>query len=577
MAQKLDRREFLQAATAAAAAYALASCKPEIVEKEVTRVVQATAEPTAAATPAPIEVNINMALNRGDIGSGGDLGCSGGVHTYFSNYLMYAGLVRLNQDLEPTPDMAESWTINDVGDVYTFKLKPNLKWSDGTPITAHDYEWTIKRNLDNKLWCAGWFWQLADIKGARAYYTGESTDPDTVMVKALDDLTLEVQLEYPAGFWIMVVTLPTFMAIPRAAVERALEANGEGIPQDWWKPPHAVYSGPFKCVQWITDLRFYLEANENYHFGRPKIDKLNVHMLQNAATIMAAYEADEIDLVDVPETEYLRVVADPELSAQMVSNSELMTQHLVWDAGVKATEDPRVRQAIACAIDRETLCNDVLPGIGTPAYQFLPPGLLGYDGVIGTELKYNPDKAKKLMADAGFSDLSTFPELLLQYAAGNVMFQTMFEGIQAMIQESLGIKVTLVPGEQTSMGVKLADLRYNTPLLWRQLWGADFPDSHNFMSAIYTCPPPQAAAWEHPERVLCSRKFDELVWAAAAESDPAKRTEIYKQCEQELIIDNPFIIPLYYAQRHRLIKPWLKDVFVVPLSFVQIRENTYVE
>jgi len=577
MSTTMNRRVFLQAATAAAAAAALASCKPETIEKEVTRIVQATAVPTAVPTPIPVEVNINMALNRGDLGTGGDPGCSGGVHTFFMNYMMFGSLVRLNQDLEPVPDMAESWTVNDTGDVYTFKLKPDLKWSDGTPITAHDYEWSIKRNLSHDMWCGGWFWQLADIKGARAFYTGENTDVDSVAVKALDDLTLEVTLEYPAGFWIMVATLPTFMVLPKTSIDAAIEKNGEGKPEDWWKPPLGKYSGPFKVVNWITDLRIYLEANDNYHFGRPKIDKLNVHMLQNAATVMAAYEAGEMDIVDVPETEYLRVRDDPELSAQLVDNDELMTQHLVWDFGPEATKDPRVRQAIACAIDRETLMRDILPGTGSPAYQFLPPGLLGYDGAIGTELKYNPEKAKQLMAEAGFSDLSKFPGLLLQYAAGNVMFQTMFEAIQAMIQDSLGIKVTLVPGDQTSMGVKLAELRYNTPCLWRQLWGADFPDSHNFMSSIYTCPPPQNAAWEHPERVLCNKTFDELVWKAAATSDAAEREQLYKQCEQELIINNPFIIPLYYAQRHRLVKPWLKNVFIIPMSFVQIREDTYVE
>lgn len=580
MVQKLDRREFLQAASAAAAVYALAACKPQTVEveKEVTRVVEKIVEATAVPTsPLPITANINMALNRGDIGDAGEPGCSGAVNSYYMNYMMFAALVRLTDKLEIEPDLAESWTVSADGTVYTFKLKPDLKWSDGTPLTAHDFEWSIKRNLDPKMWCGGQFWQLVDIKGSRAYYTGENTDPDTVGVKAIDDLTLEVQTETPAGYFIQVCTLPAFMAVPKASVDKALEINQEGRPQDWWKPPLGVYSGPFMPVNWITDLRVYFEANPYYAHGKPKIDKLNIHMIQNTATVMAAYEVGELDMVDLPETEYLRVIKDEELSADMVTSKELGVQHLVWDMGVPATEDPRVRQAFACAIDKETLMKDVLPGVGSPAYQFLAPGLIGYNPEIGQELKYDPDKARKLLSDGGFPNPADFPEMLINYGAGSTLYQTMFEAIQAMVQDALKIKVTLVPGDQTSLGVKLADMRYKQPLVWRQFWGADYPDPHNFMVVLYTCPPPQAAAWATPERVLCNEKFDELVWQAAAETDNVKRAELYRLCEEQLVVENPFVIPLYYPTRHRLIKPYLKNVVIIPQSFVMIRENTTIE
>ncbi|NLG28065.1 MAG: peptide ABC transporter substrate-binding protein [Chloroflexi bacterium] len=577
MVHKLDRREFLKAAAASAAVAALAGCKPEVVEKEVTRVVEATAVPTAVPTPAPIVANINMALNRGDIGDAGEPGCSGAVNSYFMNYMMFAALVRLNDKLEIEPDLAESWTVSDDGMTYTFKIKADAKWSDGSPLTANDFEWSIKRNLDPKMWCGGQFWQLVDIKGSRAYYTGEVTDPDTVGVKALDDVTLEVQTENPAGYFIQVCTLPAFMAVPKASIDKALEINGEGRPQDYWKPPIGIYSGPFVPTEWITDLRVKFDANPYYSHGKPKIDQLVINMIQNTATVMAAYEVGELDMVDLPETEYLRVIADPELSADMVTSKELGVQHLVWDMGVPATEDPRVRQAFACAIDRELLMSDILPGVGSPAYQFLAPGLIGYNPEIGQELKYDPDKARKLLSDGGFPNPSDFPEMLINYGAGNTLYQTMFEAIQAMVQDALKIKVTLVPGDQTSLGVKLSDMRYKQPLVWRQFCGADYPDPHNFMVVLYTCPPPQAAVWETPERVLCNEKFDEYVWQAAAETDNAKRADLYRLCEEQLVVENPFVIPLYYPTRHRLIKPYLKNVVIIPQSFVMIREQTTIE
>jgi oligopeptide transport system substrate-binding protein len=576
MSNTINRREFLQATTAALAVAALAGCAKEAPTPTVGPTPVPTPVPPTP-TPTPVVVNINMALNRGDVGGNGDPGCSGAVNSYYINYMMYAALVRLTDKLEIEPDLAESWTISPDGMTYTFKLKPDLKWSDGSPLTAKDFEWAIKRNLDPKLWCGGQFWQLVDVKGARPYYSGEVADPETVGVKALDDVTLEVQLENAAGYFIQVCTLPAFMALPKASIDKALEINGEGKPNDFWKPPVGIYSGPFMPVNWITDLRIYFDANPYYCHGKPKIDKLNIHMIQNTATCMAAYEVGELDMVDMPETEYLRVVADEELSKDLVTSKELGVQHLVWDMGVEATKDPRVRQAIACAIDRETMMSSILPGVGAPAYQFLAPGLIGYDGVVGTELKYNPDKARQLLSDGGFADPTKFPEFLINYGAGNVLYQTMFEAIQAMIQDALKITVTLVPGDQTSMGVKLADMRWKQPLVWRQFWGADYPDPHNFMAILYTCPPPKDGTWATPERVRCSRKFDELVWKAAAETDNAKRAELYHQCEQELVVDNPFVIPLYYPTRHRLIKPYLKNVVIIPQSFVMIRENTTLE
>lgn len=576
MSQTFNRREFLQAATAAMAVAALASCAEEVP----TPTTGPTPEPTAVPptpTPEPIVCNINMALNRGDIGDSAEPGCSGAVSSYFMNYLMFAALVRLNSSLEIELDMAESWTVSDDGTVYTFKLKPDLKWSDGTAITAHDFEYSIKRNLEPTMWCGGQYWQLVDIKGSRAYYTGENTDPASVYVTALDDLTLEVQTENAAGYFIQVCTLPSFMAVPKASIDAALAINGEGKPQDWWKPPLGIYSGPFVVTNWITDLRIYMEANPYYSHGKPKIDQLVINMIQNTATCMAAYEVGELDMVDVPETEYLRVIASPELSADLYTSKELAVQHLVWDAGVPATEDPRVRQAVACAIDRELLMSDILPGVGSPAYQFLAPGLIGYNPEIGQELKYDPDKARQLLSDGGFPNPSDFPELLINYGAGNTLYQTMFEAIQAMIQDSLKIKVTLVPGDQTSLGVKLSDVRYKQPLLWRQYWGADYPDPHNFMVVLYTCPPKTASSWDTPERVLCNETFDELVWQAAAETDNTKRAELYRLCEEQLVVENPFVIPLYYPTRHRLIKPYLKNVTIIPQSFVMIREDTTID
>jgi len=298
-------------------------------------------------------------------------------------------------------------------------------------------------------------------------------------------------------------------------------------------------------------------VNENYHNAKPGVDRVILNQITAEATAIAAYESGDLDIVDVPAGEFPRVRDDAVLSQEMIVTPELGVFHLVFTFQ-KPLDDVKVRHAIAMSIDKETLCNTIIPGIGTPAYEFLPPGLVGYDANTGSELKYNPEGARQLMVEAGYPDGAGFPDVYFSYGA-NTTYQTIFESLQAMIKASINVTIILAPGDQTSAGVTVSD----KPRLWRQFWGADYPDSHNFMSILYTCAPPSdTARYGKTELYYCSEKFDTLVWEAAAEVDTEKRAALYKQCEQEFIVDNPAVIPLYYTARTRLVKPYVKGLII---------------
>ena len=555
----LTRREFLTASLASAATLLIAGCQP--VTDGASRI-----NPAPSATPRPRVLRINMPLNRGDIGAAADPGCSGAYHSYFINSLMFSALIALDAHLQPTPDLAASWQINDDGTVWRFRLRKDVAWSDGTPVTAHDFAWAIKRNLAPTLYCGGQYWQLVDIQGARAFYTGETADANRIGVRALDDLTLEVTLENPSAYFINLASLPSFMALPRQAVEKAGD-------QAWTQPANVVSNGPFRLVEWVPEKQMIFTPNPGYHGGAPGVDRLIVNMIRQESTALSAYEAGELDMIEVPVAELGRVRADAKLSQELQSNAELTTMHLRLSVQIKPLDDVRMRHAFALAIDRETLCNKVLPGIGQPAYQFLPPNMLGHGGQHGRELAFDPARGRALLTAAGYASGKEVPLVYWQYEQ-NETYQTLFETLQAMILENLGVRTELAP---TEAGARQAwrSQRPLRPHFYRQLWGADYPDAHNFMTVLYTTPPPQADLWKTtPELIYSNRTFDDLVRQAARELDPVKRAARYQQCERILVLDDPAIIPLYYVMRHRLIKPTLQGLIINGMgapAFRQVR------
>ncbi len=229
--------------------------------------------------------------------------------------------------------------------------------------------------------------------------------------------------------------------------------------------------------------------------------------------------------------------------------------HLRLSVQLKPFDDVRVRHAFALAIDRETLCNKVLPGIGQPAYQFLPPNLLGHDGEIGRELAFDPAHGRELLAAAGYPDGKDMPLIYWQYEQ-NETYQTMFEALQAMLLEHLGVRTELAPTEAGARA-GLARAAPAAPALLPPAVGRGLPRPAQLHGRALHHP---AAPGRHLEDdagadLQQRRRSTRLVWQAAKEQDPVRRAELYQRCEQILVIDDPAIIPLYYALRHRLIKP----------------------
>ncbi len=565
-AKPISRRSFL-ALTALTTTSALVACTqaatpaaPQATGAPAAATSAATEAPTTAPTSAPAAVQervlyLNSPAFYGDPGGGTDPGCSGGMNTVFANQLMFSALTYFDEKMQPQPDSAESWKPNSDSSVWTFTLRKDLKWSNGQPITAKDFEWSIKRNASPDISCGGGIIYMLDIiKGVTDYVGKKNTDPNSVGVKALDDYTLQFTLNGPAAYFPVMVEYPNYAPVPQQAIKDF------GKDTQWTQPQHVLSNGPFKLVEWVRDDHMTYVPNQ-YWFGysdkKPGLDKIVVKMIKNTATAVAAYETGELDVLEVPTGELPRITADPVESKQMVKFAKLLTQYMQIRPGTKPFDDIRVRNALAIAIDRESIAK-VLNNTVVPAYQVLAPGMLGHDDNLIPEMAYSPDKARKLLADAGFPGGQGFPKFWINSNTTDD-YQNMFEAISAMYKDVLGLNMELALMDPGARGA-WADQTPFRPHLWREMWGMDFPDSHNTMNFMASKLNPNTTI--HPEYNWKDNKFGPLVKQAAQEVDPQKRADLYKQADRIGCWENPIIIPIYYAISELLIKPRVTDAII---------------
>jgi ABC-type oligopeptide transport system substrate-binding subunit len=555
-----------QATTAPAATEAATEAPKPTEAPQPTEAPKATEAPTTAERV----LHLNSPSFYGDPGGGTDPGCSGGGHTIFANKLMFSSLTYFDAKMQPQPDCAESWTHNDDSSIWTFKLRKDLKWNNGTPITAKDFEWTIKRNASPDISCGGGIIYMLDaIKGVTDYAGKKNSDPNSVGVKALDDYTLQFTLNGPAGYFPIMVEYPTYAPLPQQPIKDF------GKDTQWTQPEHVISNGPYKLVEWVRDQRMTYVPNEYWHGyanTKPGVDKIVVNMIKNQTTAVAAYETGELDVIEVPTGELDRINKDPELSKQMTTYADLLTQYLQIRPGTKPFDDIRVRHALAIAIDREAIAK-VLNNSVTPAYQILAPGMLGHDDQLIPEMMYNPDNARKALADAGFPGGKGFPKFWIN-SNHTDDYQAMFEALASMYKDVLGIEMELALLDPAARGA-WTDQKPYRPHLWRERWGMDFPDSHNTMN--FMASKSKAKSEPHPEYNWHDAKFEEVITQAGREADSAKRAELYKQADRICCWENPIIIPIYYAIAHVMVKPRVQNVWVIPIDGTTYRNVTVTD
>lgn len=528
----LTRRQFLQWTALATSTGVMAACTSAV----------APGGTSGGEAPAPAETPgaeivpqvLRYPMYNEETGNW-DYTLSGGGFGLQMGLEMMDALTDLDpQTGEVLPKVAESWEFLEDGSVVHFTLRDDVTWSDGTPVTAQDYEYAIKRNLDPET-ASQYAWALYQIEGAEAFNTGETTDRDTVGVKALDDTHLEIRLHEPTPYLPKLTALWVTFPLKQEVVEQ--------YGDEWWHPENALTNGPFRPEEWQIDQKWTLVRNENYWGDMPTIERVEYTLFENPETqSLTAYEADELDIAMVSAADMERVQNDPVLSKELHVWPRSANWQLRLDMSNEDSplSDQRVRQALYLAIDRERLANNVLKGTMGPAWTFIPPGTVGHNP--DARLEGGVEEAKQRMADAGYPDGQDFPGFKLVFVSSQGDASLMVQALAGMWKDALGIDIELVPA----------------PNNWRELiktepydmyigrWYADYEDPQDWHNLMLV--------QDHVSTHYNNQEWIAEVEAAKVELDPDKRREMYEQAEVDLMRDLP-IIPLTFPSQIWVIKP----------------------
>lgn len=455
----------------------------------------------------------------------------------------FAGLVQADPaTLEPLPEIATHWDVSPDGRTYTFHLRPS-HWSDGTPLTAHDFVFSFRRLVDPAT--ASKYATNGHIFRGGAAISGGDAPPESLAVRAIDDLTLEVTLENPIPYFLHFLTFYSFMPIPRHLLE---ELAARGIDEELWtRPEHVVCNGPYRMTEWRFRQRMVFEKNPRYWDAEHvRLERVRLAMVESATTALTMYAAGEFDWPG-SNTALPAEFMDELARYDDFHRHPYLAVYFYWiNTQAPPLDDPLVRRALSLAIDREALVTHVARGGQIPSAALVPDGLAGYEG-IPLPL-FDPAAARDLLRQAGYERPEDLPPVTLMYNTSEGHKQVA-EAIQQMWKKELGIRVEL---ENQEWKVFLANAEQMNFQICRMGWTGDYADPFTFLELLSSDCGNNHSAWVNPE-------YDALLREANRTSDPSLRLARLREAEALMLEAQP-LIPLYVYTRSQLIKPYVRGI-----------------
>src|SRR5437867_4910149 len=442
---------------------------------------------------------------------------------------LFAGLTRYNPaDATPIPDLAERWDLSADGRVYTFHLRANAVWSTGEPITARDFVYSWLRVLDPAS-AAEYAGQLFYLKNGEAYNAGRVKDPSQVGVTALDHHTLRVELSHPTAFFLDLCTYVTLRSVPRQAIEK----NG-----DRWLMTHPVpCSGPYELAAWRVNDRIRLRKNPRYwDAANTKSEIVDLLPCTSANTALNLYETGMADIVwdkTLVPVELLDVLLK---RPDFHSFSYLGTYFIRFNVTRKPFDDPRVRKALALVIDKRRIVDKITRGGERVGSSQTPPGIPGYESPAG--LGYEPDRARKLLAEAGFAGGKGFRSFDYLCDTTSRLHARIAGELQERWRRERGVHMEIRKLEWKTYLRAQGELDYD---LCRSSWIGDYNDPNTFLDMFMSNNGNNRTGWSNA-------RYDEQVRDANEQVDRENRAQLLQQAEILLVREEaPIVTPYYYA------------------------------
>lgn len=472
---------------------------------------------------------------------------------------LFEGLLVTDVDGHPAPGVAEKWENKDFK-VWTFHLRKDAKWSDGTPVTAEDfvYSWQRLANPNTASPYASYL-QYGHIANIDDIIAGKKPVTD-LGVKAIDANTFEVTLSEPVPYFYKLLVHPSVSPVPKSAVEK--------FGEKWTQPANIVTNGAYKLKDWVVNERMVLERNPQYwDNAKTVINQVTYLPISSEVTDVNRYRSGEIDMTynNMPIELFQKL--KKEIPKEVHVDPYLCTYYYEINNQKAPFTDVRVRTALKLALDRDIIVNKVKNQGDLPAYSYTPPYTDGMKLVEPEWFKWSQEKrneeAKKLLAEAGYT-----ADKPLTF---NLLYNT------SDLHKKLAIAVASIWKKNLGVNVKLENQEWKTFLdtrhqgtfdVARAGWCADYNEPTSFLNTMLSDSSNNTAHYKSPS-------FDKIIADTLKVSDDAQRAELYAKSEEQLDKDSA-IVPVYYYVNARLVKPWVggytgKD----PLDNISVK-NLYI-
>jgi len=470
-----------------------------------------------------------------------------GVAEHHIQMALFEGLVSEDPvDLHPVPGVAERWDISEDGMVYTFHLR-DAKWSNGDPITAEDFVLSYKRALTPRL-ANEYAAMLFHVVNAREYYSGEVGDFREVGFKAIDNKTLEIRLNNSVPFFLSLLNHHSWYPVHVPTIEKYGEFDDRR--NTWTRPGRFVGNGAFVLEEWKINNVLVVRKNPQYwDADRVRLNRIFFYPIESYDTEERAFRAGQVHKTEkLPLAKIPRYMASdaelPEEERVLMSTPYLGTYHYMFNTSLPGMDNPKVRKALNLAIDRASIVKNVTQGGEVAAFSFVPPNCAGYNSKYKVE--YNVEKARQLMAEAGYPNGEGFPEYSILYNT-NEAHKTIAEAIQQMWKKNLGIDCKL---ENQEWKVYLNSKTEGDFEMVRFGWIGDYNDPNTFLELYTKESGNNNSNW-------WSDDYDRLLQEAGREGDQEKRYAIMQEAEKILLEELP-IMPIYYYMTTYLLDPRVK-------------------
>jgi oligopeptide transport system substrate-binding protein len=453
---------------------------------------------------------------------------------------LFEGLTTETVEAHVVPGTAESWTISEDGRVYTFSIRDDARWSNGEPVVAEDFVAGLRRTVDPAT--ASTYAQiLYPIENAEAIVNGK-LPPEDLAVRSIDARTLEIRLTAPTPYFLDLLSHGTTYPLHRASfAEHGTQFS---------RPGNLVSNGAYRLTEWVVQSHVKVDKNPHYwDAGNVQIDAVVFHSTEDVDAELRRYRAGELDFTFQFPASQFRWIQD-NLPGELHNDPYISTYFYAFDMQQPPFDDPRLRQALSMAIDREVVTEQVTAAGETPAYGLVPPGVQNYDApryawaALPGEARVA--EARRLYAAAGYSDSNPL-EIEIRYNTSE-NHRRIAVAVASMWKQHLGVDARLVNEEWKVMLQTRKD-----PSAWDVMrfgWVGDYNDAFTFLEIFHSAHGQNFPGYADAE-------YDALLESIANETDLERRRALMQRAERRLMDAYPVALLYFYANKH-LVKPYVK-------------------